>query len=345
MSVTKCSETIDTHTTHSSIMSSISILKVAGNDLPISIVKKHLTRHFPSQETTVNPKDFTDDTDDTDADDELTPVKLFIENKYFQADLMLEHWDHNHPKHDTIIRNHDGILLIFNHFNTSIDTLTEIHNQICHHTTKEDVGDALRLCISTSPDVIEPTKANEELYSQRVLWCLDRGYEYVEVDLSEEGMKVRPDVREKDGFDRVVEAIGSTVWRSAIMKHRNVTSALLDTAAGDGQEQQEQQQEQHVSVHVSTEETTSTLEEKRLNEEPTVIKISPSKETKSEEVLMNEFEHLMNEAKKIRQASKNGDLSDQERRDRAGNAAQMLMGLLDQMGFDDDDYDDSSGEE
>lgn len=295
-------------------MSSISILKVAGNDVPISIMKKHLSRHFPSPEQKVR-----NHTNHQDVNDDAftTPVQLFIENKYFQAHLLLEHCDDNHFKHDPIIRNMDGILLIFNHFDTSIDTLTDIHNRMCHNRSSKDdaeesIGDALRLCISTSPSAIEESKENEEIYSQRVLWCLDRGYEYIEVDLSEEGMKVRPDVREKDGFDRVVEAIGSTVWRSAIMKHENVSSALLD----HGQE--------HSSMNP--------LEQQQYEH-----KINTSKEKKSEEVLMNEFEVLMNEAKKIREASKSGVLSDQERRDRAGNAAQMLMGLLDQMGFDDDD--------
>ena len=43
----------------------------------------------------------------------------------------------------------------------------------------------------------------------------------------------------------------------------------------------------------------------------------------------------------------NHDMSDDERRERAGNAADVLMGLLDQLGFDDegDDDCDSSDEE
>ena len=39
----------------------------------------------------------------------------------------------------------------------------------------------------------------------------------MEVDLSEEGLRGGFDVREKDGFARVVEAIGGTVWSSAVM--------------------------------------------------------------------------------------------------------------------------------
>ena len=52
---------------------------------------------------------------------------------------------------------------------------------------------------------------------------------------------------------------------------------------------------------------------------------------------------MVKEAKRIREASHSGNLADEERRARAGNAAEMLMGILGQMGFDeDDDNDDSS---
>ena len=60
-----------------------------------------------------------------------------------------------------------------------------------------------------------------------------------------------------------------------------------------------------------------------------------------EEDLFNNFEQMVNEAKRIREASHSGNLTDEERRDRAGNAAEMLMGLLGQMGFEEED-DDSS---
>ena len=46
----------------------------------------------------------------------------------------------------------------------------------------------------------------------------------------------------------------------------------------------------------------------------------------------------MKEAQRIREAAEGNDMSgDDERRERAGNAADMLMGLLYQLAFDDDD--------
>jgi hypothetical protein len=63
--------------------------------------------------------------------------------------------------------------------------------------------------------------------------------------------------------------------------------------------------------------------------------------SKEESVLEN-IEHIMEEAKRIRHSSRMGQLSDEDRRQRAGNAAEVLMGLLDQMGiYDDVDSSDS----
>ena len=56
-------------------------------------------------------------------------------------------------------------------------------------------------------------KMHEESYGT----SLDRWYEYVEVDLRKEVLRGGFDVHEKDGFARVVEAIGVTVWSSAGM--------------------------------------------------------------------------------------------------------------------------------
>jgi hypothetical protein len=54
-----------------------------------------------------------------------------------------------------------------------------------------------------------------------------------------------------------------------------------------------------------------------------------------------ELELLMKEATRIRDMSRNGDLSDDDRRKRATDAATLMMGLMEQMGIDDTDGDDS----
>jgi hypothetical protein len=64
-----------------------------------------------------------------------------------------------------------------------------------------------------------------------------------------------------------------------------------------------------------------------------------------EERFMNDFEVALRQASRIQDASKSGAISDEERRQRAGDAADLLMGLIGKMGdFDDDDEtDDEEG--
>ena len=53
----------------------------------------------------------------------------------------------------------------------------------------------------------------------------------------------------------------------------------------------------------------------------------------------------MTEAKRIREASQSESMTDEERRQRAGDTAMRLMGLLDKLGFDDDEEDSSNEED
>jgi len=293
-------------------MACTSILRVGGpqgNETAISIIKCHLSNHFPSQS------------------DELQ-----ISNKYFTAQVLFLSFHEKQDKPESL--KEDGILFIFPS-DAHIESLTQIHDDL----PQDQMGDTLRLCISTSakpPTAI--TKEYEERYSQRVLWCLDRGYEYIEVDLTEKGLTDGFDEREKDGFARVVEAMGGTVWSSAIMGNgkRTVAQNLLD----------------HCEDEVGTKEVKIEIPESK-NEVPMVNgkeydgsqNTSEVSEDTKDEAALDNIEGVMKEAKRIREASKSGQLSDQDRRSRAGNAAEMLMGLLDQMGFDDEDDNEGSSED
>ena len=314
-------------------MACTSILRMGGpqgSEIAISILKDHLSNHFPSQSS------------------QSQSQHLQISNKYFTAQVHLLPF-HEQQDQDQIqtLNKEDGILLIFPS-STHIENLTLIHDEI----PQDKLGDTLRLCISTSAKPIIITKEYEVLYSQRVLWCLDRGYEYVEVDLSEEGLGRGFDDREKDGFARVVEAMGGTVWSSAVMigkkekSNNNISIAqtLLDhcddedvhNTKEEGKKKavliEEEAAEKNTDVQVAKDEIFQLVPDMEQSE----IISEVSEETKDEVVLDN-IEGVMKEAKIIREASKTGKLSDRERRDRAGNAAELLMGLLGQMGFDDDD--------
>ena len=53
-------------------------------------------------------------------------------------------------------------------------------------------------------------KVYEEWFSWSGLWCLDGIYEYVKVDLSQEGQARGHDHWEKDGFTRINDAMEGT---------------------------------------------------------------------------------------------------------------------------------------
>ena len=190
------------------------------------------------------------------------------------------------------------------------------------------------------------TKEYEEQYSQRVLWCLDRGYEYIEVDLREEGLKSGFDEREKDGFARVVEAMGGTVWSSAVMAKRNTRTASKISVVEEKHD--DELDDCKEIIVVDEQEKTDEPKTEMITQDIHIGSVQDSDEKKDELAsdTLDSIEQVMKEAKRIRESSKGGELSDQDRKQRAGDAAEMLMGLLDQMGFDDDDDEaDSSDEE
>ena len=72
----------------------------------------------------------------------------------------------------------------------------------------------MRICIGACYN--NSYNASEEEYSKRVLWCSDNGYEYIEADISSNGILVGHEEREKENFARAIEAIEGTIWSSAV---------------------------------------------------------------------------------------------------------------------------------
>lgn len=286
---------------------------------------------------------------------------LTISNKYFTANVLLEEMGATPQSEQT---KEDGVILVFDALRSnpdlsagdgaSFDSLSYAHQQA---EEKETCGDLLRLCVGVSLSSLSPDelrgKDHEAEYSRRIMWCLDRGYEYVEADLSQEGQAKGHEDRDKDGFARIVEAVQGTVWSSAVMskaktQHLKETYQEDTAAIQDKEEEEENPYEppdpSKFQSQVNKEETKSN---EILNEESNAEigmllepeKVGPEemkqlrKDMETEQVF-DKMEGLLKEANRVREASKNGELNDDERRQRAGDAATTLFGLMEAFGLE-----------
>mmetsp|Transcript_24090 Transcript_24090/g.66778 ORF Transcript_24090/g.66778 Transcript_24090/m.66778 type:complete len:371 (+) Transcript_24090:190-1302(+) len=263
---------------------------------------------------------------------------------------------------DAVQSNPDRCLDTANTGSTAIfDSLHDAHQKAISNNT---CGDLLRLCVGVSLSELSPSelrgKDHEKEFSRRILWCLDNGYEYVEADLSEEGQRKGHDDRDKDGFARIIEAIEGTVWSSAAMsksKSNLLKNSLADTKTT-------------IQDKIDTENTNGEGEEENLYEPPDpslltatafsqktqnedAVKSDSDKvaavfglkeqssalddENQQTEKLFLQMESVLKEASQIRQASKSGVLSDEDRRERAGTAALALVNLMGHFGLEEDD--------
>lgn len=304
---------------------------------------------------------------------------ITLSNKYFDAQICLVEigstMDHSADAADggnTFAE--DGIVLVFDSVlsnlniestNTaSFDNIEAVHDQAVNAETP--AGDLLRLCVGVGKNECLSTKEYEQEYSRRVLWCLDRGYEYVEADLSDEGLALGHDARDKEGFARIVEALTGTVWSSAVMKNRTQTEPMKSST------QNGMEATSDFSLAAELSEKINDYEPPDPSMMPSVLGIEDEElERKAFEALfgaegaandderithreMNqtnqigqdeiEQEHALHalegsirEAHLLRDLSKSGKLSDNERRKRAGDAAVLLMNMMGQMGFESSD--------
>jgi hypothetical protein len=325
------------------------------------------------------------------ANDNDQSASLTISNRYFTAHVALLRLDEtisydgsssnsndNGSSITTTTVEEDGILLVFDDRSShSFDSLGHIHDTF---VVPSAIGDLLRMCIGThaSTDNVGSSTASiidKDEYSRRVLWCLDRGYEYVSVDLSTHGMTTGFDVRDKDGYARVIEAIETCMWSCRIMKSspgREVQSSSSSSVqqqcaakGGNGDSVAGMTNKIAGTGLARIDDTTIPLMTDDERESAAIASlmngtvndddgngdyIPPSldedgesmrrqqQQQREEEISFHQLEKVLTEAKSIREASRNNaNMSNEERRARAGDAAMKLMGLLDRLGFDDDD--------
>lgn len=246
-------------------------------------------------------------------------------------------------------------------------------NDTCGDILRLCVGVSLT---SLSPEEIRG-KDHEKEYSRRILWCLDHGYEYVEADLSQAGQLQGHDDRDKEGFARIIEAISGAVWSTAVMaksKARELKesyaeasgSSAMPSKENNNNEKKEEESNPYEPpdpAKMNWKQTNTTTTTKLTDEElaahllttdndvggssstaTTTMNAAVGSEEMEQlrqdleaEKFFDQMEGVLKEASKVRQDAKNGILTDDERRARAGDAALALVNLMNQFGMDDDD--------
>ena len=274
---------------------------------------------------------------------------IAIDNKYFTASVALADLELVDAGVDGGgDAKEDGVLLVF-HDNVAgqaapLDALASVHSAA---EASNQAGDLLRLLVAVSmgPVPDKTTKAAEEEYSRRVLWCLDRGYEYVEADCSEAGVKAGHDEREREGFARVVEAVSGTVWSCSVNKpraQRGAAAALAKIEAEmqkGGEEREGGASEPDTSDKGGADTSGATAADAfPMPAEPKADQDAGNNgDNDGEDKLFFEnLESAMAQVRSISSQARSGTLTDEERRMKASDAAVALMGMLESMGFDDE---------
>ena len=305
-----------------------------GSESAASILRSALLTHFGSTSSSSN-----------DA--------IAIDNKYFTASVALADLNLADAAAGGEDAKEDGVLLVFHDAVAGqaapLDALASVHSAA---EASNQAGDLLRLLVAVSmgPVPDKTTKAAEEEYSRRVLWCLDRGYEYVEADCSKAGVKAGHDEREKDGFARVVEAVGGTVWSCAVNKPREQRGAAAALAKIEAEMQEGEKKQEGGASDPDTSDNRGGADSGEAKAEPTAADAFPMPpEPKADEVagdggdkdgedqfFFENLDSVMAQVRSISSQARSGALTDEERRMKASDAAVALMGMLENMGFDDE---------
>lgn len=356
--------------------SAVSVLRFGGDPACATLLREALASHL--REALKG----NDDDDGTDAAASTsTTTTLTLTNRYFSARVRLASTDDDRGEGDA----EDGVVLAWP---DAQDGEAALQRLAAWHEEAEAAGrcgDTLRLCAavtavdsgSSSSTTKRTENEEEDEYARRVLWCLDRGYEYVErTDLSATGVASGFDVREKEGFARVVEAVEATVWSGAVMRKRTTrrttnvpttmttataeSSAYVPPAPVVRRRPTEDNNEPPTNSSNTSNNNTGRAEGEKnddANREESALRSLRANvvEEKSDgdgdgdggrtASVMDGLDSAVQEASRVRQQAKEGALTDEERRQRAGDVATRLMSLLGVMDDDEEDSDDDNNDD
>ena len=325
-----------------------------------------IVEHFRRQEAEVAPSNSTTATHSS---------SLHIANKYFTATVLLRNVEEQETSSESDTHVEDGMILVFDSvlsnpkyptsLSCSFDSLETVHDKA---TQQHKAGDLLRLCVGVGSRLDWTDKEYEDEYARRVLWCLDRGYEYVEADM--QNLDQGHEDRDKEGFARIIEALSGTVWSTAAMNKKKQKelkqSYQADAANISGEERgayeppkfdAEPPSEPTAAAKATTTTVLSDQERERKarevllgdTEEKTVTVndtdlLEGRRAELEEERNLNALEGSLQEARRIRELSQSGQLTDDERRQRAGEAATLIYEMMGKMGFDTDSDEEGKAE-
>jgi hypothetical protein len=282
-----------------------------------------------------------------------TANDVYLSNKYFTAIISLQDLQHRAPASapSTDRGTEDGVILVFDEYLSNLETAAAASPALSSfnavaslfETILQDEdrptspGDMLRLCVGVSLESTSTTAstASEAEYSRRVLWCLDHGFEYVMAEISPDAVQRGHDTRDKEGFARIMEAIHGTIWSSAVMnnnKNYRSMAQLVEATTSSTTSTRKPTTAEHTkkgaSIPASMELTA------HANGGPDVAPVPQDPPDAADT-----FDETIQQAKRIREVSQTTDLSDDARRKRAGDAAKLVLTMMNEMGIDDDDDD------
>jgi len=256
---------------------------------------------------------------------------IIISTKYYNANVTINRYviDDNNNDISSLKEKCEAMIVLLNDKdnNSNSDLLSIVK---CDNDDDDDLI-ATKLLVNIKYNDI----CND--ISSLVLWSVDNGYEYIDIDSNDSSsISIISDSREKEGFPRLIEALEATMWSSLQMKDKVITTTSSITSEILISEQTSTIKEEQI---VSSEEKTNREYKIHMDSNNKLI-LEVEDDIDEEDVFYKNFSDVIEKAKDIRAQVLSGNLSDKERRDNAAAIALQLAKMIDLNDDDDDDDDD-----
>mmetsp|Transcript_11182 Transcript_11182/g.17026 ORF Transcript_11182/g.17026 Transcript_11182/m.17026 type:complete len:324 (+) Transcript_11182:34-1005(+) len=279
-------------------------------------------------------------------DSQSDNITFSIANKYFDADLILSlQSSHTSEEYRDIVSQAECCILTAPHDEVIDDSISTVSS----HAVENGIDVRMFVAIKDKDN----GETVERHRHERLMWSLDNGFEYLEIDVSNpvEGHQLR----EKEGLPRLMEALNSNMWRS--MKKKTSGVAQVDKTVfrmpavetpsekpDDTRTEKEdckpnRNHEASASAVESQEGCASAAAEKESG--PDFMDIIqgtiPMNNEDKDDKMWNDFSNVISQARQMREQAVKGNISDEDRRAKAAELAMQFCAMM--------DFDDSSDDE